>query len=337
MKKFGKKKTFVRLLVLFCMGLGLVFLFQKINLQGRDLLDAFQRFSLESLLLMLGVTLVQMAFQVTRLWVLCPRAAGVSWAQAANTYISGQFIGNFVLSQAGHAVKIALLRKEKDTKGRKIDAAEATAVILVDKVLDVGILVTLAVLSALQVSVGLPQVDWWEKGIILLIGVPFLGVALWALLQRLRQRFPKLRQWFRKFKAGLAVIRNPIQIRNAAVMDLGDWFTECLLLQMLCMAQGHVLSLPQLLICLFILNLGLTVPTTMANLGTYEAALAFSLNGMGVPLAPSVVIATMFHAYQLFGLPVWMLGQKLGPNVSPKLDSALPIPIPQERPKVTSK
>lgn len=337
MNKIWQKKTLIRLLMLFCIGLGLVFLFQKINLQGRDLLDAFQRFSIESLFLMLGITLVQMAFQVTRLWVLCPQAAGVSWAQAAHTYVSGQFIGNFVLSQAGHAVKIALLRKAKDAKGRKIDAAEATAVILVDKVLDVGILVTLAFLSALQVSVGLPQVDWWEKGIILLVGLPFLGIALWAILRGLRQRFPKLRQWFRKFKVGLAVIRNPLQIRNAAAMDLGDWFTECLLLQMLCMAQGHILTLPQLLICLFILNLGLTVPTTMANLGTYEAALAFSLNGMGVPLAQSVVIATMFHAYQLFSLPVWMFGQKLSHRFSPQLDSAMPIPIPQERPKVTSK
>ncbi|ABW25765.1 lysylphosphatidylglycerol synthase transmembrane domain-containing protein [Acaryochloris marina] len=337
MNKFWHKKTFVRLLMLFCVGLGLTFLFQKINLQGRDLLEAFQRFSPEALVLMLGVTLVQMVFQVTRLWVLCPQAAGVSWAQAANTYVSGQFIGNFVLSQAGHAVKIALLRKDKDAKGRKIDAAEATAVILVDKVLDVGILVTLAVLSALQVSVGLPQVDWWEKGIIVLIGVPFLGIALWALQRSLRQRFPKLRQWLRKFKVGLAVIRNPLQIRNAAVMDLGDWFTECLLLQLLCMAQGHVLSLPQLLICLFILNLGLTVPTTMANLGTYEAALAFSLNGMGVPLAQSVVIATMFHAYQLFGLPVWMFIQKLSVRFSPKLNSAVPIPVTPERSKVTSK
>ena len=270
--------------------------------------------------------------------MLCPQVAGVTWHQAANTYISGQFIGNFVLSQAGHAVKIALLRKDKDQNGRKIDAPEATAIILVDKVIDVGILVTLTLVSALQVSVALPQVNWWGKGAIILLGVPFLGIAVWAFIRYLRQRFPRVRRWFRKFQAGLTVVRNPIQIRNAVVMDLGDWFTEALLLQVLCMAQGHPLSLPQLIICLFVLNVGLSVPTTMANLGTYEAALAFSLNAMGMPLAQGVVVATLFHGYQLFSLPAWMFFQRLNDRLpfSQKLISVMP-PLQKARTKATSK
>ena len=76
----------------------------------------------------------------------------------------------------------------------------------------------------------------------------------------------------------------------------------------------------------------------MANLGTYEAALAFSLNGMGVPLAQAVVIGTMFHAYQLFSLPMWMLGQRLSDRFSPRLEEAgVPVTVTQERSKVTSK
>lgn len=339
MNRFWNKKTAVRLVLLFCMGLGLALLFQKINLQGSDLLDALRRFSLQSLLLALGVTFVQLVFQITRLWVLCPRDAAVAWGQAANTYISGQFIGNFVLSQAGHAVKIALLRKENDKNGRKIDTPEATAIILVDKLIDVGILVTLALVSALQVSVALPQVKWVEKGAIVLLGVPFLAIAVWTFIRFLRQRFPRVRRWFRKFQVGLTVVRNPMQIRNAVVMDLGDWFTEALLLQMLCMAQGQPLSLPQLLLCLFLLNVGLSVPTTIANLGTYEAALAFSLNAMGMPLAQGVVVATLFHGYQLFSLPMWMFFQKLSDRLpfSRKLISAIPASPLKERTNITSK
>jgi|GEM_PF-3577094 len=339
MNKFWNKKTVVRLILLFCIGLGLVLLFQKINLQGSDLLEALRRFSLQSLLLAMGVTFVQLVFQITRLWVLCPQSAGVTWRQAANTYVSGQFIGNFVLSQAGHAVKIALLRKENDENGRQIDAPEATAIILVDKLIDVGILVTLALVSALQVSVALPQVKWVEKGVIVLLGVPFLAIAVWTFIRFLRQRFPRIRRWFRKFQVGLTVVRHPMQIRNAVVMDLGDWFTEALLLQILCIAQGQPLALPQLLLCLFLLNVGLSVPTTMANLGTYEAALAFSLNAMGMPLAQGVVVATLFHGYQLLSLPMWMFFQKLSDRrpFARKLISAVPASLSQESRKVTTK
>lgn len=340
MKRLWQQKLFVRLFVIFGIGFGLVFLFQQINLQGSDLVDALKRFNLRYLLLALAIVSIQILFQITRLWVLCSQAAGVTWHQAARAYVSGQFIGNFVLSQAGHAVKIAFLRKDQDDRGRKIDTAEATAIILVDKVLDVGILVILTLGSALQVSVALPQVQGWEKGIIVGLGFPFLGLAILRFLRFLRQRSPRVHQWFQEFKAGLTAVRHPRQIRNAVVMDVGDWLTEALLLQVLCVAQGYPLSLPQLILCLFVLNIGLSVPTSMANLGTYEAALAFPLNGMGIPLAKSVVIATLFHGLQMLGIAVWMMVHQS--NVShwwpfQKQTSVMPASIQKERSKVASK
>ncbi|NJK41571.1 MAG: flippase-like domain-containing protein [Acaryochloridaceae cyanobacterium SU_2_1] len=230
---------------------------------------------------------------------------------SSKAFITGQFVGNLFMSQAGHAVKIALLRKERDQQGPKVDSADSTAIILADKIVDVGNLFLLTLLSALQVSVALPQVNWLEKGGIVLIGIPLLLLGSWASLRLLRRRSPRLRRWINHLQLSLRNISNPRQIRNGVAMDLGDWFTECLVLQILCMAQGYPLSLPQLIISLFVLNIGISAPISIANLGTFEASLALALKTMGIPFPQGIVIATVFHLLQIAGISVWMLVNSL--------------------------
>lgn len=307
-----RRQSLVRLFLIASVSLGLVFLLGKLQLEGNELLLALRRFSLRDLLLSLGlVLLVQIPFQMMRLWVLCPKKPPVSWWHAAQAFITGQFVGNLFMSQAGHGVKIALLRKERDRRGRRIDSAESTAIILADKIVDVGNLFLLTFLSALQVSVALPQVNWLEKGGIVLVGIPLLLVGNWAVLRLLRRRSPRLRRWMNNLQVSLRKISNPLQIRNGVAMDLGDWLTECLVLQILCVAQGYPLNPAQLMISLFVLNIGISAPISIANLGTFEASLALALKAMGIPLPQGIVIATVFHLLQIVGISLWMLVNSL--------------------------
>jgi uncharacterized membrane protein YbhN (UPF0104 family) len=56
---------------------------------------------------------------------------------------------------------------------------------------------------------------------------------------------------------------------------------------------------------------------SVANLGVYEAALAFGLSRSGIPLPTAVAIATLHHALQLLGtnlgaaaLSLWVAGRR---------------------------
>jgi uncharacterized membrane protein YbhN (UPF0104 family) len=90
----------------------------------------------------------------------------------------------------------------------------------------------------------------------------------------------------------------------------------------LCTALAFPLSLPQVVLALAALNVGISVPVSIANLGVYEAALAFGLSRSGMPLPTAVAIATLHHGLQLLGtnlsaaaLSLWVAGRRLPDRV----------------------
>jgi glycosyltransferase 2 family protein len=299
------KQRALRLLFLLLLGMGLVVVWHSLRLDGHALGQTLHQFGATSLGTGLVVVLVQIAFQIFRLWVLCPPTVGVSWRQAARAFASGQFVSNFIQGQAGHAVKIAVLRQPANAQGRQMAAAESTAIVLVDKGMDIVMLLILTGLAVLQL--GLLSQGWRYLDRNLLWGIPVLGVAIALLIYTLCHYSGRIRRGLAGFKQGLAVVKSPVQVGQGITMGLGDWLSEGLLLQVLCMAQGFPLLPAQLMVSLFILNIGVSIPISIANLGTFEASLIFALTRFGVPLVQGVAIATLFHLYQMLGIALWML------------------------------
>lgn len=305
MFKTGTRRLFFRLLFLLLLGVGLAISWHRLRFDGEALLQSLRQFSPAALGVGLVLVIVQIAFQISRLWVLCPPTVGVSWRQAAQSFVSGQFVSNFIQGQAGHPVKVAVLRQPANVQGRQMVAAESTAIVFVDKVLDILMLLGLTGLAALQL--GLLAQGWRYFDHYLLGGI-LVAVGAIALLVYMLCRFSgRIRRGLADFQKGLAVVKSPVQVGQGMTMGLGDWVSEALLLQVLCLAQGFPLSPAQLMVSLFILNVGISIPISVANVGTFEAALIFALTRFGVPLVQGVAIATLFHVYQMLGIALWML------------------------------
>ncbi|MEO0373731.1 MAG: lysylphosphatidylglycerol synthase transmembrane domain-containing protein [Cyanobacteria bacterium P01_A01_bin.17] len=285
--------------------MGLVIALDRLRFDGEAFLQTLRQFGPASLGTGLVIVIVQIAFQISRLWVLCPPTVGVSWRQAAHSFVSGQFVSNFIQGQAGHAVKVAVLRQPENAQGRQMAAAESTAIVFVDKVMDILMLLGLTGLAVLQL--GLLEQGWRYFDHHLLWGIPVVAVAISLLIYALCRCSGRIRRGLADFQKGLAVVRSPIQLGQGMTMGVGDWSSECILLQVLCIAQGFPLSPAQLMVSLFILNVGISIPISVANVGTFEAALIFALTRFGVPLVQGVAIATLFHLYQMIGIALWVL------------------------------
>ena len=64
------------------------------------------------------------------------------------------------------------------------------------------------------------------------------------------------------------------------------------------------LPVVQVLGGLVVLNLGISVPVSLANVGTYEAATVAGLVPFGVPAASALAIGALHHAVQLLAAVV---------------------------------
>jgi uncharacterized membrane protein YbhN (UPF0104 family) len=74
---------------------------------------------------------------------------------------------------------------------------------------------------------------------------------------------------------------------------------------------GVHLSLAQAIVGLLVLNLGIAIPVSVANVGAYEAATVVGLAPFGVPAGQALALGAMHHAVQLatiaaFALAFWL-------------------------------
>ncbi|NJK47137.1 flippase-like domain-containing protein [Candidatus Gracilibacteria bacterium] len=292
-------------------GIGLIFIFKTLHLEEGAIVEALTKFHPLYWLGSLVAVVFQMIFQTHRLWVLFPGDAKLRWTHAARAFSYGQFINTFGPTGAGDLLKVVLTRKHKDRHGRQIEASEASAIVLVaDKVADVGSVLLLIGLALLQTSFQVPEVPWnhyFSKLKTVLLSTIIIFLSFYLLFRLLRARFKIISHWLKGFKVGLQALQEPKRCSGGLLMGVANWISELIALSILCVAQGYSLSYSELLLSLVILNIGISIPISPANIGVYEASLAFALTKSGIPAGESLAIATVHHLCQMIGTALWAL------------------------------
>jgi glycosyltransferase 2 family protein len=292
-------------------GIGLIFISKTLHLEEGAVIEALIKFHPIYWVGSLVAVVFQMIFQTHRLWVLFPGDAKLKWTHAARAFSYGQFLNTFGPSGAGDLLKVVLTRKHKDRNGRQIEASEASAIVLVaDKVADVGSVLLLIGFALLETSFQVPEIPWtgyFSQLKTILLSAVIIFFSFYILFRLLRHRFKAIAHWLGGFKVGLQAIQEPKRCSGGLLMGVANWISELIALSILCVAQGYSLSYSELLLSLVILNLGTLIPIAPANIGVYEASLAFALTKFGIPAGQSLAIATVHHLCQMIGTALWAL------------------------------
>ena len=268
---------------------------------ARELWQTLTVLPFSSVVIAQSLILAQLACQTLRLWALIPRRNSVSLGSVASAFNIGGWVNLLAPLRAGDALKAVLLSRADG--GKRLDLTQATGVVLADKVVDVGSMIFLSVVSGLgglvsrrarASAAGFPTA-------VLGVGVILLAVLLLVRLAR-PAWLARLAKVGREIWSGASALRDPVMGSASSVLSVGAWVAELLAVQVLCNALGFSLPLPRILLALVLLNIGISVPISVANVGPYEAALAFGLRQSGVPLASGVVLATVHHLLEVLAI-----------------------------------
>jgi len=266
--------------------------------------------------LVLVLVLCQLSCQALRLWAILPRHGRLTVGQTAYAFTLGEWLNIFAPVRAGDALKVVLMSRTPGAAAPSLP--KATGAVLADKIVDGGSLVLLCVATGL-VSViragAEARLGGARTAVAAGAGVALLLLGTWWARPHWLERLVVLR---REFVEGLAALKDPVRLLTSVSFSLGAWLAELLALRAFCTSLGFPRSGPQLVLALAALNLGISVPISVANLGVYEAVLAVGLTRSGIPLAPAVAIATLHHALQLLGtnlgaagLSLWVAGRRV--------------------------
>ena len=259
------------------------------------------RLSPGSIALAAAAVAVQIACTGSRFWAMLARAGGPSWLSVLHAYMLGEVVNKVGPPRAGEAVKVVTLSRASCTA--PLTMPHVTGAIIADRIVDVAFYLAVGVVAAVMLGLGAHTAPVatdlrgrWRAVTVIVVLVGLLIAVVW----RFRSRWlARTRLFVREALAGLAILRRPSRVIAGAACSLGALTAEVVAIRILCTALGFPIPLPSAFLALLLLNLGIAVPLTVANLGAYEGALAFGLSQAGVPLASAVAIAGVHHALQI--------------------------------------
>ncbi len=291
----GKKRAIASILVVSI----LVVVMAKSNtISWQGVVRSLQTIGVQNFILALCMALGQYVCVALRFVVLIPEAC-TSMFQVSRIYTNGQLFNHLFPARAGDLYKIIALKRAADDNS--FSTAYVVSALIIERLVSTLILVLLIVLlidwSTIRVT-DLSLVDRAGQMKIALAGATLSGVVLYFA----QKKSPRFHAWLVELKRSFLTILNLRRFVLVVAMSAVMWSLEVLSIIFLAAPLDIDLQLGQGLFILLLLNVGIAVPVTLGNVGTYEAVLVLGLGLWGVGTNDSIAIAISHHFLQIFSL-----------------------------------
>jgi glycosyltransferase 2 family protein len=282
--------------------------------QVRAALSQLMRLPMPALAGAFVMVLGQLALQSLRQWAVVPRDLALRPVRVAHAFLWGQWLNIVAPARTGDALRVVLIRRES---GKGLGGVpSAIGAVLADKVVD---LASLVLLCAAAGSIGL----LWTRAYARLFEAAAAAAAVVAVVAAMRLRSGSQEKhwtWMRDLRDGLSALRDGPRVMASLVFALASWVAEGGALWLLCAGLGVMPTPSEILLALAVLNVGISVPISFANLGVYEAALASGLGYAGVPLPTALAVAASHHAVELLAQNVAVAGLSLSTRAPSRIN-----------------
>lgn len=313
---FDRKRVVISVLVVVVL---IAVLIKTSSFSWSSVIQAAKGIGVMNILLALCLAVFQYICVALRFLVLLP-GAGITRPRVCHIFTNGQFFNQVLPVRAGDLYNIVALKHASADPG--FSTARVVSALIIERLLSTLVLLVL-IISLLDWSAivfdKLKIPPWTQQTFAALVF--FLVVAFVVYL--VQRRSDRLRNWLIELRRGLKAILNLRRFLLVLTLGVLMWMAEVLALKVLAGSLGFDLQLGQGLFVLLLLNIGVAIPITMANIGTYEAALVLGLGWWGMGTSEAVAIALVHHALQItallvliamFNVAEWLHGSARMPN-----------------------
>jgi len=301
-KKTGMKSSHLHRSIALTVGLSAiaVLVLSRTGHRWQDVISEVSRVSPAVVATLLILATIQLCLQALRLYVLARGLSPLTFLETGRVHSVGQSLNAFLPARAGDVYKVTRFTKLLEVGGAS-SVGDAIGVVLgADKLSDLIATVALAAIFVPVVFEG--YVD----------GVQFIEISRlfgpWVILLGMilvisGMLFPKLRESLGWVKKSLDVIFVRISMRRymfAVSLAMASFAVECAALVVLTRnLASRDFEFFQALWALIAVNIGVAIPLTLANLGTFEASMVLALDRFGVGIELAIAIALIHHAVQI--------------------------------------
>lgn len=279
-----------------------------------------------SVLVVVGVAIAQAFALATRLWVVFPHGSRPRWAQVARAFGFGQLANACLPGRAGDVMKVVTIARDRPAgeAAGQTTVTDATGVMLADKAIDMvtlgGLVLVFAPTLLLGVLAAAMHAAWIAvAGVGMVVGAVFFARSHWP------AAFARAAHFASSTWRTVRGVLTPARLACALALGVGAWLAESTSMLVLSSSFGLHLSLAQTMVGLLVLNLGIAIPVSVGNVGTYEAATVVGLAPFGVAPVQALALGALHHAVQILAIALFALAFWLRDRIPSNGRASLPV------------
>lgn len=266
----------------------------------QSVFQSLRGIGIQNLLLALCMSVSQYMCIAIRFVVLLPKAtASVPRRQICRVYTNGQLLNHLLPARAGDLYKVIALKSASTDPN--FSSAYVVSALIIERLVSTSILLALILILVDWSTLKIADLSFLDRSQQIKTGLLIaflLGVALY-LVQR---KSTRLHDWLIELKRTFFTILNLRRFLLIVGFSIAMWMLEVLSMRFVAAPLGIDLELGQGLFVLLLLNIGIAVPVTLGNIGTYEASLVVGLTLWGVGANEAIAVALSHHAVQVLSL-----------------------------------